>query len=228
MTENSATVPDTVAATSDPAATTAAAERPSRANRESTRQPITPKRIGTDIALIAVFAALIAVCALLPAISFGGLVPITLQTFGVMLAGAVLGARRGFLAVVLYLVLGAIGLPVFSGGAAGLGVFAGPSVGYLAGFPLAAALTGFIVERLPRKKIATSIPLIFLAGFASSIVFIHPLGIFGMMWRAQLDFGAAALTDLAFWPGDIIKNILMALVATAVHRAFPALLPARR
>ena len=193
-------------------------------------QALTPRRRSTttDLALIATFAALIAVCALLPAISVGGAVPITLQTFAVMLAGATLGARRGLLAVLLYLAVGAIGLPIFTQGAAGIGPFLGPSVGYLVGFPLAAFSTGFIVERLPRKKIATSIPLVFLAGLASSLVFIHPLGILGMAWRADLTLGQAFIADLAFWPGDVVKNILMALVATAVHRAFPALLPARR
>jgi len=197
--------------------------------REQPQASAPPKRRRTaaDLALIAVFAALIAVCALLPAISVGGLVPITLQTFAVLLAGAVLGARRGFLAVLLYLAVGAIGLPAFSGGAAGIAPFMGPSAGYLIAFPLAAALCGFIVERLPRKSIATSIPLIFLAGFASSIVFIHTLGPLGMALFGGLEIPQAFAADLAFYPGDIIKNILMAIVATAVHRAFPTLLPVR-
>lgn len=190
--------------------------------------PRTARQRGTDLALIAGFAAIIAVCALLPAISIAGPVPITLQTFGVLLAGAVLGARRGFLAVVLYLVVGAAGLPIFAKGAAGLGVFAGPTVGYLVAFPFAAALCGFIVERLPRQRIATSIPLIFLAGLGSSALLIHPLGILGMALRIPLPFDKALLADLPFWPGDVIKNVAMALVATTVHRAFPDLLGRRR
>lgn len=199
---------------------------PSASNARSMHRA--PRRSpATDLALIASFAALIAVCALLPAIPIGGLVPITLQTFGVILAGAVLGARRGFLAVILYLAVGAIGLPVFSGGAAGLAPFAGPTVGYLVAFPFAAWLAGALVERLPRKRVATSVPLIFAAGFLSSLVFVHPLGALGLAWRAGMGIGDAFLFDLAFYPGDIVKNILVGLVATAVHRAFPALLPAR-
>ncbi|SJN10156.1 Substrate-specific component BioY of biotin ECF transporter [Leucobacter sp. 7(1)] len=182
---------------------------------------------GTDLALIATFAALIAVSALLPAISVGSAVPITLQTFAVMLAGAVLGARRGFLAVLLYLAVGAIGLPVFSGGSAGLAPFAGPTAGYLVAFPLAALATGFFVERLPRSRVVASIPLIMLSGLAASFLFIHPLGILGLSWRADLTLSQAFITDLAFWPGDVIKNLLMAIVATTVHRTFPTLLPAR-
>lgn len=180
----------------------------------------------TDLALIAGFAALLAACAILPGIEIGP-VPITLQTFAVLLAGAALGARRGALAVLLYLAVGAAGLPIFSGGVGGLGIIAGPSIGYLAGFVPAAFLCGLIVERIPRHKVATSVPLIFLAGLVGSFVFIHPLGIAGLVWRADLTWSAAAVVDLAFWPGDLVKNLAMALVATAVHRAFPDLLPRR-
>ncbi|GAA1476116.1 BioY family transporter [Nocardioides aestuarii] len=184
------------------------------------------RRTSTDLALIAAFAALIAVCALLPTIEVG-VVDITLQTFAVLLCGAALGARRGFLAALLYVVVGAAGLPVFSGGAAGLGVLTGPSGGYLIGFPLAAGLCGLIVERLPRHQVATSVPLIFVAGLVGSFAFIHPLGIAGLVLRADLTWGEAFRLDLTFWLGDAVKNLGMAIVATAVHRAFPDLLPRR-
>ena len=176
-----------------------------------------------DLALVAAFAALIAVCAIAPAINVAGPVPITLQTFGVLLAGAVLGMCRGFLAVLLYLLAGAVGLPVFSGGAAGLAVFSGPTAGYLLGFPLAAALCGFLVERLPRGRV-TSAPLVFLAGLVSSAIFIHTLGMAGLVLRADLTWGQAFDIDKVFWLGDVIKNLAMAAVAVAVHRAFPDLL----
>lgn len=181
----------------------------------------------TDLALIAAFAALIAVCAILPAISIGGLVPITLQTFGVLLAGAVLGARRGFLAVLLYLAVGAIGLPVFAQFASGIAPFAGPTVGYLVAFPIAALVTGWIIERLPRNRLATSLPLFGVAGTVATLLVMYPLGVLGLAWRAEMDLGAAALFGLTFIPGDLIKVLLVALVATAVHRAFPGLLPRR-
>ncbi|GGC56180.1 BioY family transporter [Hoyosella rhizosphaerae] len=173
------------------------------------------------------FAALIAVCAILPAIKLTASgVPITLQTFGVLLAGAVLGAKRGFLAVALYMIVGFAGLPIFSGGAGGLGVLAGPTAGYLLAFPFAAALCGFLVQRIARlrtKKWHT--PLIFFAGLTSSFVFIHTFGIIGLSIQLDLTLTQALMLDLAFWPGDVIKNIAMAIVATAVHRAFPDLLP---
>lgn len=176
-----------------------------------------------DLALIVVFTAIICVCAILPAIKTGGLVPITLQTFGVLLAGAVLGPRRGFLAVVLYLLVGAVGLPVFSGGGAGPGVLAGPSAGYLFGFPLAAALCGFLVSRVRTARPALHVALVFAAGLGSSAVFIHTLGITGLVLRADYSWTAAWAADAIFWPGDVIKNVVMALVAVSVHRAFPDL-----
>ncbi len=187
-------------------------------------------RRAVDLALIAGFAALVAVCAILPAIHVAGPVPITLQTFAVLLAGAVLGARRGFLAALLYVAAGAAGLPIFSGGASGLAVLQGPTAGYLVGFPLAAALCGFLVERLPLRTIQTSVPVIFLAGFASSALLIHTLGMTGLVLRADMSWLEAWRVDRVFWLGDALKNVAMALVATAVHRAFPDLLhgPARR
>ncbi|WP_200330888.1 biotin transporter BioY [Leucobacter sp. L43] len=189
--------------------------------------PNGPRRhVATDLALIATFAALIAVCSIIPGISLGP-ASITLQTLAVMLAGAVLGANRGLLAVLLFMAVGAAGLPVFSGGSAGLAPFAGPTVGYLVSFPLAAWLIGFIVERLPRRKVATSIPLIFVAGLIANLVFVHTLGPLGLAWRAEMGIGAAFVFDLAFWPGDLVKTLIVAIVATAVHRAFPALLPRR-
>lgn len=179
----------------------------------------------TDLALIAAFAALIAVVTLAAPIPIVfGAVPITLQTFGVLLAGAVLGARRGFLAVALYLVMGFAGLPVFAGGAAGPGVFAGPSGGYLLGFLFAAPMCGLLVEKLLRDRAATNVALVFTAGLVSSALFIHTLGIAGLAINGGMSVTAAAIFDAGFWPGDIIKNIAMAFVATAVHRAFPDIL----
>lgn len=183
----------------------------------------TRRNPGTDIALVAAFAALIATCALLPAIKVAGPVPITLQTFGVLLSGAVLGSRRGFLAVLLYVVAGSAGLPIFSGGAAGPGVIVGPTGGYIVGFLLAAALCGAIVERLPRRSLVSPVA-IFCAGLLSSALFIHTLGIAGLVLRADMTWSQAWAIDNVFWIGDVVKNVAMAFVATAVHRAFPDLL----
>lgn len=101
-----------------------------------------------DMAYIALFAVMIAVCAW---ISIPATVPFTLQTLGVFLAVGVLGGKRGTLAVLVYLLLGAVGLPVFAGFAGGAGSLLGSTGGYLVGF-LFTALVMWAMERLLGKK----------------------------------------------------------------------------
>ncbi|WP_432559651.1 biotin transporter BioY [Granulicoccus sp. GXG6511] len=180
-----------------------------------------------DIALVAVFAALVAMLSLVPAIPLAGGVPITLQTLGVALAGLALGPVRGFLAVVLYLLVGFAGLPVFAGGTAGLAALGKPSAGYLLSFPIAALLAGLLSRALLRTKLPRYAAL-FIAGIGASILIIHPAGIAGLMANANMAFGKAALTDLAFWPGDVVKNLVAAGLALAVFKAFPDLFLRRR
>ncbi|MBP3523893.1 MAG: biotin transporter BioY [Clostridia bacterium] len=98
-----------------------------------------------DMAYIALFAALMAVCSW---ISIPATVPFTLQTFGVFLAVSVLGGRRGTLAVLVYLLLGMIGIPVFAGFQGGIGCLLGTTGGYIIGF-LLSALVMWAMERLP-------------------------------------------------------------------------------
>lgn len=189
----------------------------------------------TQVALVGVFAALVAVASMLPPIPVGGFgVPITLQTFAVMLTGLILGARLGFLSVLLWLVVGLAGLPVFSGFNAGIGVLAGPSAGYLLSFPFAAGMAGALSTLVLRRGQAAAAKtagrmglgwwaVIWLSLMVSSFVFTHPMGIAGMMLNLDLDLVTAIGADIVFWPGDVIKNVLAATVAATVIRAFPSL-----
>lgn len=188
-----------------------------------TRRPL----LGTtDLALIASFAALISALAYVGAIPVGGAgVPITLQTFGVMLAGCLLGPLRGFLAVLLYLVLGAAGLPVFAEHASGLGTFSQPSAGYLLSFPVAALVGGLMVRYVARERGKTRAAVVFLCSIAGSVLVIHPAGIAGLMITLDLSLAEAFKIDVIYWVGDLLKTTLVALVAAEVHRAFPRLLP---
>ena len=183
----------------------------------------------TDVALIATFAAFIAVCALVPSIPVAGIpVPITLQTFGVMLAGVVLGPRRGALAVLLYLAVGLAGLPVFAQGTGGLAVVAKPSFGYLIAFPLAAALAGYLAGFAVRVRPTLRPLVLFGAATVATLVVIYPIGIAVLAWRANLEPLAAIQFGLVFAPGDLLKNLAVAAVAAAIFRAFPDMLRQRR
>lgn len=109
---------------------------------------VSAKMKTVDMAYIALFAVLMAVCSW---ISIPSVVPFTMQTFGVFLTVGVLGGKRGTLAVVVYLLLGAVGLPVFAGFAGGLGALLGSTGGYLVGFVFL-ALVMWAMERIPGKK----------------------------------------------------------------------------
>ncbi len=173
-----------------------------------------------DLARIAAFAALIAALGLPGALTFGGSVPITAQTLGVMLAGAVLGARRGALAVLLFLVLVAVGLPLLAGGRGGLGVFAGPSAGYLVGWVAGAYVTGWLVERgLPGLSTARAL----LATLVGGVAVVYLIGVPVQAWRTDVPLPTTAVAAAAFLPGDLVKAFIAAFVAKAVHAAYPVL-----
>lgn len=178
-----------------------------------------------DIAQIAVFAALIAALTLPGAIPTGipG-VPITLQTLGIMLAGAILGPRKGTLAVVVYIALGLAGVPILSGGSAGLGVLVGPSGGYLLGFVLGAFVVGWgTALLLPRYRLWAALGATALGG----IVAVYLVGIPWLAVSTGVPFWAAIVGSGAYLPGDIVKVVLTVIVAKQVHRAWPGLITPR-
>lgn len=178
----------------------------------------------TDLALIATFAALIAVCAVSAAIPFGvNGVDLTLQLFAIFLAGAVLGARRGFLAVALYLAVGAAGLPIFSGGSSGVAPFTGVTAGYLWAFPFAALIVGLVVERVHRSNVAVTAGVVVAGGVVAEVV-VWIAGATGISLYADTPWWATVKSSFVYVPADLVKLVVAAVVAAAVHRAFPALL----
>lgn len=178
-----------------------------------------------DLALIATFAGVVAALGIVPAFTPPGFsVPITAQTLGVMLAGAVIGARRGALAMVLLLVLAAVGLPLLANGRAGLAPFLSPSGGFLIGFPFAAFVTGWITERGGAPyRLGWGI----VANIIGGIVVLYVFGIVGVALALKISLPSAALANLIFVPGDLVKAVLAALVARGVHAAYPGLLHPR-
>lgn len=174
--------------------------------------------------LVALFAALIVVLSLIPPIPLPGIpVPITLQTLGAMLAGAMLGPGRGALACLLYLALAAIGLPVLPGGRGGLGAFFGPTGGFLVGLVAGAFVTGWLARRLAGRAAGFGSQL---AGCAIACVLggIVVVYAFGVPWLAtvtKMGLAKATMAVAVFVPGDLIKAALAAWVATRVERVWP-------
>ena len=142
-------------------------------------------------------------------------VPITGQTFAVLMSGIVLGARRAFAAQMLYLVEGAAGMPFFSGGAAGALHLLGPSGGYLLSFPFAAALTGALAERAWDRKPVTMF-LTMLAG--STLIFAVGLAQLSRFVPANQLLSAGLLP---FIPGDIVKSLLATAALPLAWRLVP-------
>ena len=158
-----------------------------------------------DAVLVAGFACLTAVCA---QISFWlGMVPITGQTFGVLMAGALLGSRRGALSQLSYLAIGATGVPYWFalGGPLGIARLVGPTGGYLIGFVAAAFVVGWLAERGWDRRVWTAI----LAMFAGSVVIYT----FGLSWLAHF-VPQGTVLHAGFYPfiiGDVVKIIAASL-----------------
>jgi biotin transport system substrate-specific component len=137
-----------------------------------------------------------------------------------MLAGSILGWKRGALSVVVLLVLVAAGLPLLAGGRGGPGVFAGPSVGYLAGYVFGAAVVGWLVQqRLP------AYPLWWggLANVVGGIGAVYLLGVPGVALVTHTSLLVAGTASLGFLPGDLLKVVIATAVASAVHRGYPGI-----
>lgn len=132
-------------------------------------------------------------------------VPLTGQTFAVLLTGALLGSRLGAAALALYVAEGALGLPFFRGGAAGLAHLTGPTAGYLLAFPLAAFVTGLLAERGWDRRVWTAAA----AMFVGSLVILAC----GWAWLALLTGSASSAFQQGvapFLPGDLLKIALAA------------------
>ncbi|GAA6754885.1 biotin biosynthesis protein BioY [Thermus sp. 2.9] len=147
-------------------------------------------------------------------------VPLTLQTLGILLVGAALGSRLGFLALLAYLLEGAMGLPVFAGGTGGVARILGPTGGFLLAFPLAAGLVGLLVERFGLDRSFFGTLLAMLLGNAL-------LYLVGLPWLGAWLVGVGKFTGMGgllamglfpFLPGDLVKAVLAALLLPTAWR----------
>lgn len=182
----------------------------------------------TDLALIATFAAFIAVCAIMPALGTNASgVEFTLQMFGIFLTAGVLGGTRGALAVLLYLAVGTAGVPVFAGQTGGPSAWTGASAGYLVAFPIAAFLVGVVASVVARRNPAAVTVALSVAAAIVTVGVVGVIGAIGMAIKLDVDFGVAWGYATPFFVFDIVKGVVAAIVAAAVHRAFPQLVAKR-
>jgi biotin transport system substrate-specific component len=163
-----------------------------------------------DALLIVAGSALVALCAKVQIPMWPA--PMTLQPFAVLLVGAVLGSRRGGLALIAYLLEGAAGLPVFAHPIAGLAYFVGPTAGYLFAFPIAAYVVGRLCEQGWDRRFST-------AAAAMAIGHGIILGL-GFLWLTPILGPKAAFTGgvLQYLPGDVIKIAAAAAALPAVWK----------
>ncbi|WP_434623303.1 biotin transporter BioY [Azospirillum sp. B2RO_4] len=170
-----------------------------------------------DLVLCALFAALLGGLGMAPPIPLGFLpVPVTAQTLGVMLAGTILGAKRGGIAALLFVLLVAAGLPLLAGGRGGIGVLMGPTGGFVLSWPVAAFVTGWLAERFATN--ANPIRL-FAVSVLGGILVVYAGGIPWLSLVAGLPIEKALFGSMAFVPGDLIKAGVAAVAASGVRRA---------
>ena len=168
--------------------------------------------------LVALFAALIAILGLVPAFPLASGVPITAQSLGVMLCGTILGSKKGGLAALFFVVLTLVGLPLLAGGRGGIGLLAGASAGFIVGFPVAAYITGWLMEKTQSVNILVSVSVSSIVG---GIVALYIPGLVGMMINAGMSLNTAIVTVSIYPPGDILKVILATIVTSAIFKARP-------
>ena len=187
-------------------------------NKDEKVKTVASNRLDTgDLALVALFAAVMAVCSW---ITVPAAVPFTLQTMGVFLAVGLLGGKRGTISVLVYLFLGAIGLPVFSGFAGGLGYMMGATGGYIIGFLFSALIMWFMEKSFGRDM------KILILSMVLGLILCYA---FGTAWFMTVYSGSNGPIDLAtalgwcVFPFIIPDAIKIAVACLLIRRLKPAI-----
>ena len=165
-----------------------------------------------DMAFVAMFAALIAVCSMI-SIPIGE-VPVTLQTFGVCLSAATLGRRRGVLSVLIYILIGAAGIPVFAGFKGGFGVLAGPTGGYIVGFLLTALIIGTAADKWGRKVLPLTPAMVI------GVLLCYAVGTAWFILVTKMHLGESLLLCVVpFLIPDVVKIAAAAILSVQLSKA---------
>ncbi|MCL0330774.1 biotin transporter BioY [Apilactobacillus xinyiensis] len=169
-----------------------------------------------DLTQVALTIAIIIVLGLIPAIPLGIIpVPIVLQNMGIMLAGLLLGPKKGTISVAIFLLLVALGMPILTGGNGGMAVFVGPTAGYLIGWlftPLIIFILNNLAKKMPNK-------LLYYLIMWLLILVVDLIGSIGLSVQSGMQIKIAVLSNLIFIPGDTIK-LFISIVLTQKIKKF--------
>lgn len=166
-----------------------------------------------DLSYISLFATLIAVSGYITIPIPFSMVPVTAQTLAVMLAGSLLPVRHAAVSLLVFLMMGAIGLPVFSGGAAGMGIIIGKTGGYLIGFLVGAALISVLKGKKP------GFLRLLTANAIGGIIIVNTFGVLWLNYITGIGITKAiAFGALPFIPGDIVKIVIAALITLRLSK----------
>ena len=171
-----------------------------------------------DLCIIAIFAAIIAVMAqIIIPMPLG--VPMTLQTLAIMLAGVMLGAKKALISTVLYVLLGAIGAPVFAGFAGGFGIVLGPTGGFIMSFPILALAVGIGTEKSTKKAGTAASALWLWGGIVTGVLLNYLCGVIYFSIYTSNDLISSFVACVLFFiPTDILKIAIAGLLGVKVRR----------
>ncbi|MGL4847538.1 MAG: biotin transporter BioY [Clostridium sp.] len=174
-----------------------------------------------NLIICSLFAAIVSILAQI-SIPLPGSVPLTMQTLGVGLCGILLGSKKGFISILIYVMLGAIGAPIFANFTGGIGIILGPTGGFILSFPIMAFIIGFISERTDKKA------LIFI-GIIFSVLITYTIGVLQFSLITNSSIYKSILVCVApFVVTDLLKSILIVLVGLTLknHKGIKRVLPA--
>ncbi len=170
-----------------------------------------------DIVYNALFAAICTALGVIPPIFLPFYpVPITAQSLGPMLAGSILGAKKGALSCILFILIMLTGLPIMAGARAGIGIIMGPTGGFILCFPLSAYIIGLLLNGHKCNVVWTCIYIIF-----GGIIVLYVVGVLWVSMLFDIQLHKAFLASLMFLPGDIIKAILAATTSVMIKKSYP-------
>lgn len=179
-----------------------------------------------DMMFISLFTAIIGAMAFFPPIVVPIIpVPITAQTLGVMLAGGLLGARRGGISLLVFVALVAVGAPLLAGGRGGLGALFGPGGGYIISWPIAAFVIGYLVEK---NFYSLGFFKVLLFNIIGAIIIVYAVGVTYLSVASQLPWGPTALSSLIFLPGDLTKAVIASAIILKINQVYPLIGKAER